>query len=677
MAERDRRTSIAGVNNDVQLTRDSPFANTPFDDFMRKIVAHLMTMPMVRRIGSIEYTPDRKVAKNVLIWPQIPPNPDPKKRKAALDAKSQETADRVAIESGPRPDVTPSASALEAQKRKDARIAEALLKIEKDVSGKRAVDILSMKVDFSVDAGTLREKMARIAALVDMNSELKGGWDVKLAHIINLGTFDKPSGDYNDIMDTPYYSQLLILGLHKEDPELINAAVMTQLKSVRSMWDRCRSKDVKTCWDEWSKQQHGGARATPVPQSGGAWGYEEDDGGPPVHGGGGDDDLEFSVLGKWADDILILDAAPSVHNSRTLRDAYRISMVRDLLQRMKGGEGGNNDRVHDAIERLAKWPFPHATKNDDFRTLVSTTYQYNVNPATIKTIKAGAASASNDEVQVKMLWLKVNQGEKSQNETRSEPLLWLSDVSGNIFASIEAAWGSVENSERSVALEQYFIGRICQFLAESYAYDTTVRKYVKQEVELKNKFRIPCAERSFVMFADLYGSRSGGMHPSGEFERLATGMQRAAKRGGGLFTVDITAGKRVVASVAFARPVKIELSELQSSPRNFLRKKGRACCDDNNNNGGDASRSSTRQQMATKLQLEFGKYDSVFAPIIMLVFLMYVTGMANQLAFPPSQAVAKELPVITQSMLAAILAGFKTPLEQYPMVSPLPDFRKI
>ena len=168
------------------------------------------------------------------------------------------------------------------------------------------------------------------------------------------------------------------------------------------------------------------------------------------------------------------------------------------------------------------------------------------------------------------------------------------------------------------------------------------------------------------------------------WEDIAKMMNRAVRKSGGIFALDITQGKKVVARVVKVEPRKPGLSELDAA-RTYLRRRG--CCDDEASKRAHAiamaaATGSALPQPGRKpaqeysLTLEYERYDVEFAPIVMMIFLFYVSGMANQATYAPSsKRVAEESPVITQSMLGSILAGFKAPFPRVPVTSPLAAFQ--
>ena len=651
-------SSLTSVNNDATLKKDHAF-RTKFDEFMIKVAAQLNTMPMVKRLGEITYRNTMRLTNDLMLYPQIPPNADIKLGAASSGVSAQQTASAAAAS---KPDLS-----------------------KMDPEQLKMAQVLSLNTDFKVD-DTKLQMMKELVAGVEATVPSSIPQDQKLPLILKLGTIE--GTDDESVAALKTVRKLLNI----RDAKLPTPEAMTQLREVaETLRSKCYT-DPDACFNEWLQKEEAAAQVLSS-QGGGTWGAWTEGGASKkkkktnakkvkrVRGGSM---MTWEDISKHVDDRIRAETAPSLRKNATLCDAYRLTMARNLLVSRLGHAGpGEMEIVEDAIGMLVKRPFPLLRDRDDhFVDIVRKSYQTNVTALAVTSATQGFPTSPDREIAVKILQLDVNMGTKSQAVTMKQPLLWLGDVSGNLIASIETAWAAIENNDRSVALEQYMVGRVCQYLAESWTYDPINKKFVSQRASFPQSFiGGDIGARSFQVFQDLYGNRNMDYlaNTTKPFDDIAKSIRRAVRKSGGLFALDITQGKKAVARVVQVAPRKPGLSELDAA-RSYLRRRG-CCGDDEASKRAQAIMAAASDQPgraptpAYSLTLEYDRYDVSFAPIVMMIFLFYASGMANQASYPPSKRVLLDAPVITQSMLGSILGGFKAPFPREPVTSPLATFR--
>lgn len=328
--------------------------------------------------------------------------------------------------------------------------------------------------------------------------------------------------------------------------------------------------------------------------------------------------------------VKTVDQKPS---QPSLLEAYRLVVARNRLVELVTLYPV---AIKNMMRELSRNPFPLPSDNADAFLSKHVKELYK----NLKNVKSNTLNVGSMET--KMLVLADN-----------TPLLWLGDVSPNLMASIEVAWVAIETTERHAALEQYVVGRVCQYLAEDWKYDVATKRFVRDDEDSAKGIPIEfnaLAYRSFQIFKDLYGDRNNLIKPINTFGSLCMKIKNNAQKNGGLFSLDITHNKHAVArALPFVPKKKPGIRELDAA-REYLRR--RRCCDDAAKRVG-RPRDSLRQ--STELTLPFDAYDASYASIVVLVFLFYVSGMANQVTYTSKKA----QPRITQTMLNVVLRGFK------------------
>ena len=338
---------------------------------------------------------------------------------------------------------------------------------------------------------------------------------------------------------------------------------------------------------------------------------------------GGADEIEDAAKAADAD---VRGRGQPLAQKAALREAHRINYV---MKRLLLSDSSSSN----AIARLRAQPFP-AEQGEEFKkTYVKKAYMYNVTTFAIDAVHPGSVGAEN-EVAVKLL--RIN----ATSDGKPTPLLWCSNVSGNMVASIESAWGRVA-SERggekiNNALVQHMAGRICQYLADSWRFSNESKRFVKVDVEFNAAFDSVLGERSYQVFDDLYGDRGAPTAGPNAFQETALKLQKAA-------------ALRSVIRIDVVNDVSASATLVLSGAND------KGCCDASGAKPmSSRSRQPTGQESA--LTIKYKDYDPTYCSIVMLVFMFHAIGMGRR---PPPAGATKQTS-ITQAALANLLKPFET-----------------
>lgn len=362
----------------------------------------------------------------------------------------------------------------------------------------------------------------------------------------------------------------------------------------------------------------------------------------------------------------------------SLKEAFRLRHALDTLKSLSpsatgtgtgtGTDGDASAVIQEAIRDLERSPMPVMAKHfGRFKQLAASAYRNNVTDGRI-TSPTGSGG-----IVVKALQLRTN----TKHGNMTQCILWCSDVAPADFtASIEAAWRMVHTEDRSVALEQHVIGRVCQFLAETWDYDAENHRFYSTLEDAANdakkrQFESLTGAQSYQVFEDLLGDRSTSnlKYPTKCFQLTAQKIQLAASKGGHKFKVKIQHNRSVTAEVTREASKSLSAAEYAAisfgvDARKRLRRYERGCCDGGGGTvgliGGSRVGGGGAEQnpQATALTLDFRRYNPVYCNVVMMVFLMYVTGISDLHAFPRKNKELAKIPVISQAMLDAMLRGF-------------------